>query len=382
MAKTFYGNLKLGILGGGQLGRMLLQKATDFNISNAVLDPDANAPCKNLCDEFTVGDFKDFKTVYDFGKKVDLLTIEIEHVAVEALEQLEREGVKVFPQPNIIRLVQDKGSQKIFYRTNKIPTAEFHFIEKKNQLGEYTHFLPFVQKLRKGGYDGRGVQVIKTEADFEKGFDAPSILEKYIPFEKEIAVIVARNENGEVKTFPVVEMEFNPEANLVEFLFSPAHISKEIEENAEAIARKIATDSKIVGVLAVEMFVTKEGEVLVNEIAPRPHNSGHQTIESNITSQYEQHLRAILNLPLGSTEIISPSVMVNLLGEKDFSGEAKYEGLEKALAIEGVYVHLYGKKTTKPFRKMGHVTVVAKTIEEAKEKAKRVKQILKVISEN
>jgi len=376
--KNFYNNLKLGILGGGQLGRMLLQKAADFNISNAVLDPDADAPCKYISDEFSVGDFKDYKTVYEFGKKVDVLTIEIEHVNVEALEALEKEGVKVYPQAAIVKLIQDKGAQKIFYRTNKIPTAEFHLIENRQQLNDQKTFLPYVQKLRRGGYDGRGVQVMKSEKDFENGFDAPSVLEKYIPFEKEISVIAARNESGEVKTFPVVEMEFNREANLVEFLFSPSGISDVIASQAEVIAKKIAAESKIVGVLAVEMFVTKDGEVLVNEMAPRPHNSGHHTIEANITSQYEQHLRAILNMPLGSTEIISPAVMVNLLGEKNHTGAAKYEGLDEALAMEGVYIHLYGKKNTKPFRKMGHVTCVAPTLEEAKQKAKKVQQLIKV----
>ena len=378
MQKHFYNDLKLGILGGGQLGRMLLQKAADYNISNAVLDPDADAPCKYISDAFTTGDFKDYKTVYDFGKKVDVLTIEIEHVNVEALEALEKEGVKVYPQAHIIKLVQDKGAQKIFYRTNKIPTAEFHLIENKGQLADQKNFLPYVQKLRRGGYDGRGVQVMKSENDFEKGFDSPSVLEKYVPFDKEISVIVARNESGEIKTFPVVEMEFNPEANLVEFLFSPSHITQTIAEKAEAIAKKIAADSKIVGVLAVEMFVTKTGDVLVNEMAPRPHNSGHHTIEANITSQYEQHLRAILNLPLGSTDIVSPAVMVNLLGEKNHSGAAVYEGLDKALAMEGVYIHLYGKKNTKPFRKMGHVTCIGKTLDEARQKAKKVQQLLKV----
>lgn len=381
MNKTFYSTLKLGILGGGQLGRMLLQKAADFNISNAVLDPDADAPCKNIADEFTKGDFKDYQTVVDFGRKTDLLTIEIEHVNVQALELLEREGIKVFPQSHVVKLVQDKGAQKIFYRANKIPTAEFHLVENKSQLMEQRSFLPFVQKLRHGGYDGRGVQIMKTEKDFEKGFDAPSVLEKFIPFEKEISVIVARNENGEAKTFPVVEMEFNPEANLVKFLFSPSSVSKEVSAKAEAIARKIAVDAQITGVLAVEMFVTKEGDVLVNEMAPRPHNSGHHTIEGNITSQYEQHLRAILNLPLGSTSILNPAVMVNLLGEKNHSGIAKYDGLEQVLAMEGVYVHLYGKKNTKPFRKMGHVTCIAATVDEAMQKAKLVKEKLKVISE-
>lgn len=379
-SKRFYNELKLGILGGGQLGRMLLQKAADYNISNAVLDPDPDAPCRNICDEFIVGDFNDYQAVYSFGKKVDLLTIEIEHVNVDALEALEKEGVRVFPQPQIIRLVQDKGAQKIFYRTNGIPTAEFHLIENKTQLNEQRDFLPYVQKLRKGGYDGRGVQVMRTVADLEKGFDAPSVLEKFVPFEKEISVIVARNESGEVKTFPVVEMEFNPEANLVEFLFSPSAVSIEVQHKAEAIAKKIAMDAQIVGVLAVEMFVTSKGEVLVNEMAPRPHNSGHQTIEGNITSQYEQHLRALFNLPLGSTNVIAPSVMVNLLGEKAHTGRAKYEGLEKVLSMEGVYIHLYGKKNTKPFRKMGHVTVVATTIEEAKRKAVIVKETVKIIT--
>ncbi len=380
MKKDFYNNLKLGILGGGQLGRMLLQKAIDFNIGNAVLDPDADAPCKNICDEFFIGDFNDYQTVYEFGKKADILTIEIEHVNADALEALEKEGVKVFPQSNIIRLVQDKGAQKIFYRTNKIPTAEFHLIENKQQLRDQKNFLPCVQKLRKGGYDGRGVQVLHSESDFEKGFDAPSVLEKFIPFEKEISVIVARNESGEIKTYPIVEMEFNKEANLVEFLISPSAISKEIASTADGIARKIAEHSGIVGILAVEMFVTKSGEVLVNEMAPRPHNSGHHTIEANVTSQYEQHLRAILNLPLGSAEIISPAVMVNLLGEKNHTGTAVYQGLNEVLAKEGVYIHLYGKKNTKPFRKMGHVTVIADSIEEAKMKAIFVKENIKVIT--
>jgi 5-(carboxyamino)imidazole ribonucleotide synthase len=378
--KPFYDTLKLGILGGGQLGRMLIQKAIDLNITTCVLDGDENAPCKNICDEFTHGKFSDFDSVYNFGKNIDILTIEIEHVNADALEILEKEGKRVFPQPRIIKLVQDKGSQKIFYRTNKIPTAEFHLIENKAELEKYADFVPFVQKLRKGGYDGRGVQVILSKNDFEKGFNEPSVLEKYIPFEKEIAVIVGRNENGAVKTFPAVEMDFNPEANLVEFLFSPANISEEIETKAEDIAMKIAIDSGIVGLLAVEMFVTKDGEVLVNEIAPRPHNSGHHTIEANITSQYELHLRAILNLPLGSTQILKPSVMVNLLGEKDYSGNAKYDGLERVLAMEGVHVHLYGKKITKPFRKMGHVTCLADSLEEAMSKAKEVKNFLKVIA--
>ncbi len=380
MNKPFYDNFKLGILGGGQLGRMLLLKAADLNISNSVLDPDAEAPCSTICDEFIHGNFNDFETVYQFGKKVDLLTIEIEHVNVEALEKLESEGLKVFPQPRIIKLVQDKGAQKIFYRTHQIPTSEFHLIENKAELAKHKSFLPFVQKLRTGGYDGRGVQVMHTEKDFEKGFDAPGILEKFVDFEKEIAVIVARNEKGEMKTFPIVEMEFNPEANLVEFLSSPSSVSESVSQNAKTLAEKVAAGLKITGLLAVEMFVTKSGEILVNEIAPRPHNSGHHTIEANVTSQYEQHLRAILDLPLGSTDLVHPAVMVNLLGEKGFTGHAKYNGLEKILAMEGVHVHLYGKKITKPFRKMGHVTCVGATVEDAFTKAKYVKDHLKVTS--
>ena len=381
MSKPFNAQFfNLGILGGGQLGRMLIQKAIDFNIAATVLDPDENAPCQSICDEFIIGDFNDYDAVYRFGKNVDILTIEIEHVNVEALEKLESEGLVIYPQPKIIRLVQDKGGQKIFYRTNKIPTPEFHLIENKKELVHYIGFLPFVQKLRKGGYDGRGVQVMQTESDFEKGFDAPSVLEKFVDFESEIAVIIARNASGEMKTFPVVQMEFNREENLVDLLFSPANVSEKISEKAKAIAEMIAGCSGIVGVLAVEMFVTKTGEIMVNEIAPRPHNSGHHTIEANITSQYEQHLRAILNLPLGSTDLIHPVVMVNLLGEKKYSGLAVIIGLEKILAIEGVHVHLYGKKFTKPFRKMGHVTCVADTIEEALNKAKYVKKNLKVIS--
>lgn len=380
MSKAFYDTLRFGILGGGQLGRMLIQKATDFNVTNVVLDPDPEAPCRYLADEFVCGSFQDYDTVLAFGRTVDLLTIEIEHVNVEALEQLEKEGIVVYPQSRVIRLVQDKGLQKIFYRTHGIPTAEFHLLDSIEHIAKYSSQFPFIQKLRKGGYDGKGVVKLENSGEIMKGFDAPSILEKLIDFEKEISVLVARNAQGECKAFPVVEMEFNPEANLVEYLFSPASISPQHEQKAESIAMEVARSIQLVGLLAVEMFLTKSGEILVNEIAPRPHNSGHQTIEGNITSQYEQHLRAILGLPLGSTNITKPSVMVNLLGEKGFSGHAVYEGLKEALAIDGVHLHLYGKKITKPFRKMGHVTVTADTLEEAKAKAKKVKDLIRVIA--
>ncbi|MBK6446916.1 MAG: 5-(carboxyamino)imidazole ribonucleotide synthase [Bacteroidetes bacterium] len=380
MSKAFYDTLRFGILGGGQLGRMLLQKAADFNVTNCVLDPDPEAPCRFIADEFVCGSFRDFDTVINFGRNLDLLTIEIEHVNVDALEQLEKEGVKVYPQSKVIRLVQDKGLQKIFYRTHGIPTAEFHLLDSIAHIEKYASQFPFMQKLRKGGYDGKGVVRLESSNEINKGFDEPSILEKLVDFEKELSVLVARNSQGECFAFPVVEMEFNAEANLVEYLFSPALISADQEKKAIQIATHVAQSIQVVGLLAVEMFLTRSGEILVNEIAPRPHNSGHQTIEGNVTSQYEQHLRAILGLPLGSTQITKPSVMVNLLGEKGYTGHALYEGLQEALAIDGVHLHLYGKKITKPFRKMGHVTVTADTLEEAKLKAIRVNKMIRVIA--
>ncbi len=376
--KSFYGDLKLGILGGGQLGRMLIQESINYNITTHVLDPDGDAPCKNLCGKFVKGSLTDYQTVYDFGKEVDLLTIEIEKVNVDALEQLENEGIIVYPQSRVIRLIQDKGIQKQFFKENDIPSSPFRLIQDKAELVTGDFPMPFIQKLRKDGYDGRGVQAIRTKDDLAKAFDAVSIIEDWVDFEMELAVIVARNENGEVKTFPCVEMDFNPEVNLVEFLISPSTLSFDILQTADRLAIKIAEDLKIVGILAVEMFLTKNGEILVNEIAPRPHNSGHQSIEGNYTSQYEQHLRAIFNLPLGDTRSISNAVMINLLGEKGFEGLAEYEGLNEILKIDGVYVHLYGKKITKPFRKMGHVTILDDDREKAIEKAKIVKEIIKV----
>ena len=376
--KAFYGDLKVGILGGGQLGRMLIQEAINFNVNVRVLDPDPNAPCKNICDEFTVGSLTDYQTVYNFGKGTDLLTIEIEKVNVEALQKLEEEGVIVYPQPRVIRLIQDKGLQKEFFKQNEIPTAPFQLITSKEHLIGARFDFPYIQKLRKDGYDGRGVYKLLSAADVENAFEAPSIIEEWVDFEKEIAVIVARNENGDITTFPCVEMDFNPDANLVEFLISPSTLPVEILKEAEVLATKIAEDLKIVGLLAVEMFLTKSGELLVNEIAPRPHNSGHHTIEGNYTSQFEQHLRAIFNLPLGDTRCIANAVMVNLLGEKGYEGPAEYEGLNSILRMDGVYVHLYGKKITNPFRKMGHVTVVDEDRERAIEKAKAVKDKIKV----
>ena len=378
--KAFYGDLRLGILGGGQLGRMLIQQAINYNVTVKVLDPDREAPCRKLCDEFVVGSLGDYETVYNFGKKVDLLTIEIEKVNVDALEQLEKEGVLVYPQPRIIRLIQDKGLQKQFFKENDIPTAEFQVISSAEQLRKSHIPFPYIQKLRRDGYDGRGVYKVLDESYLHKAFTEPSLIERLIDFEKEIAVIVARNENGETKCFPMVEMEFNPEVNLVEFLIAPSTLPFEVHEQAERVAIKIAECLNIVGLLAVEMFLDKHGKILVNELAPRPHNSGHQTIEGNIVSQFEQHLRAIFNQPLGDTACLNNAIMINILGAPGYEGPAVYQGIEKVLECAGVYVHLYGKALTKPFRKMGHVTIVDADREKAIEKARFVQQTLKVIS--
>jgi len=378
--KAFYGDLKLGILGGGQLGRMLIQQAINYNVTIKVLDPDREAPCRKLCDEFVIGSLSDYDTVYKFGKKVDLLTIEIEKVNVDALEQLEKEGVVVYPQPRIIRLIQDKGLQKQFFKENDIPTAEFQVISSAEQLKQSHIPFPYIQKLRRDGYDGKGVYKVKDESYLAGAFTEPSLIERWVDFEKELAVIVARNENGDVSTFPLVEMEFNAEANLVEFLISPSTLPFDIHEQAKVIAEKIAEDLNIVGLLAVEMFLTKDGKILVNELAPRPHNSGHQSIEGNVVSQFEQHLRAIFNQPLGDTATISNAIMINILGEQEYAGPAIYQGIEKILKCPGVYVHLYGKALTKPFRKMGHVTIVDADREKAIEKARFVQATLKVIS--
>ncbi len=369
---------RLGILGGGQLGRMLIQEAINFNISVSVLDPDANAPCKNICSYFEKGSLSDYETVYNFGKNVDILTIEIEKVNVDALEQLQKEGVVVYPQPRVIRLIQDKGLQKQFFKENNIPTANFKLIANKEQLANNYFQFPYIQKLRKDGYDGKGVIKIIDEASTQQAFNEPSLIEEFIGFEKEIAIIVSRNEKGEINTFPMVEMDFNPDANLVEFLISPSAYSEEIKIKAKNIAIEIAECLKIVGILAVEMFLTKEHDIIVNEIAPRPHNSGHHSIEGNYTSQFEQHLRAIFNMPLGDTQTINHAVMINLLGENGFEGLAEYEGLDKVLKHSGVYIHLYGKEFTKPYRKMGHVTVINENREKALEIAKFVKQTLKI----
>ena len=380
MISKWYGkDLRLGVLGGGQLGRMLIQAANDLNIHIHCLDPDPNAPCSEIAHSFSCGSLTDFNTVLNFGSDKHLITVEIENVNVEALVELEKKGVKVFPQPNVLKLIQDKGLQKEFYLKNNIPTAAFELISSKAELLLKTDF-PFVHKLRTGGYDGKGVKIISNLSEAEQSFDAPSVIEEKIDFQKELSVLVARNEKGEIKTFPLVECEFNPEANLVEFLFSPADVSPEIELKAKEIASQLIGKLNIVGLLAVELFLTKSNELLVNEIAPRPHNSGHHTIECCTTSQFSQHLRAILNLPLGDTSLIQAGAMINLVGEKEFNGPVIYDGLENLLSIPGVFPHLYGKEISKPFRKMGHITITGKDINELKAKRDKIKGLIRVIS--
>jgi 5-(carboxyamino)imidazole ribonucleotide synthase len=370
----------IGLLGGGQLGRMLLQAAIDLDIKVSCLDPDAEAPCHELAHFFKEGSFQDYDAVYQFGRHFDVVSIEIEHVNIEALEQLEKEGKQVFPQPHILRMIQDKRLQKQFFQDHGFPTAPFVLTESQSDITKHADFLPAFHKLGKGGYDGKGVQRINSLADQSKGFNVPGLLEKAVDFEKELAVIVARNEQGQISAFPAVEMVFHPEHNLVDFLFSPAAISMEIESKAGKIAIDLIDQMGLVGVLAVEMFLTTSGEILINEVAPRPHNSGHQTIRGNETSQYEQHLRAISGLPLGSTKPKGVSGMLNLLGADGFNGPAKYEGLDDALAIPGVYPFLYGKKITKPFRKMGHVTILGDSKEDVIAKSEKVKNLIRVVS--
>ncbi|WP_020595330.1 5-(carboxyamino)imidazole ribonucleotide synthase [Spirosoma panaciterrae] len=374
----------IGILGGGQLGLMLLQAAIDWNLRVHILDPDTEAPCRHLCSQFVQGSLTDYDTVYQFGQAVDVLTIEIERVNVEALEALEREGKRVYPQPSVIRTIQDKRLQKQFYRDHNLPTADFILTENRADVAmleiQQPDFLPAFHKLGRDGYDGRGVQRIASVADVGKAFDAPGVLEKAVDFEKELAVIVARNEQGAIQTFPTVEMVFHPEHNLVEYLFAPAEISEAIDQRAQTIARQTAEAFGIVGLLAVELFLDKAGNVLINEVAPRPHNSGHHTIRANVTSQFEQHWRAILNYPLGDTAAYQPAAMINLLGEDGHTGPAQYEGLEALLAMPGVFPFFYGKAITKPFRKMGHVTVMDDSLDALREKVADVRQGIKVIA--
>jgi 5-(carboxyamino)imidazole ribonucleotide synthase len=384
MINYFSSNFKLGILGGGQLGRMLLAETQKFDIYTCVLDASKDAPCASICNEFEQGDLMDFKTVYNFGKKVDLLTIEIENVNVDALERLEDEGVKVYPSSKTIRTIQNKAKQKLFYTDHSIPTAPYlrfaHTPEILTAVKRESLTFPFVWKKAQFGYDGMGVKIVRSFADLDELPNVECVVEEMISFQNELAVIVARNANGDLKTYPVVEMEFHPEANQVEYVICPARISVDIAKKAEFIALKVSQAFQHVGLLAVELFLTNNNEILVNEVAPRPHNSGHYSIEASFTNQFEQHLRAILNLPLGSTTSKVSGIMVNLVGEEDHTGEVVYKNMEKIMKMEGVTPHIYGKKITKPFRKMGHVTIVNEDINKARQIAEKVKKTIKVIS--
>jgi len=384
MANYFSSNFKLGILGGGQLGKMMLYSTRKFDITTHVMDASDDAPCKIACNDFVQGDLMDFEAVYNFGKTVDLLTFEIENVNVDALEKLEQEGLKVYPSSKTLRLIQNKATQKLFYRDHGIPTADFnrfaYLSEIKESIENGGLEFPFVWKAAQFGYDGKGVKVVRNLEDLKDLPTGECITETLVPFKNELAVIIARNEAGEVKSYPVVEMEFHPEANQVEYVICPARISDAVADKARTTALVVSQAFEHVGLLAVELFQTENDEILVNEVAPRPHNSGHQTIEASYTSQFEQHIRAILNLPLGNTENKVAGIMVNLVGAEGHTGDVVYEHIEAIMKLEGVTPHIYGKKQTRPFRKMGHVTIVNADLTEARRVAQVVKQTINVIS--
>jgi len=375
---------KIGILGGGQLGKMICLEAARLDLEIHILDKSESYPAAHLCSRFVKGDFTNYEDVLAFGKELDIITIEIERVNVEALKALEHMGKEVYPQPNALEIIQDKGKQKDFYTQNNIPTSTYqHFANKTAILASIEAddlSLPFVQKACQDGYDGKGVHVVKSAADVEYIMDTPSIIEALVDIDKELAVIVARNPTGEVVTYPVVEMEFHPTANLVEYLLCPSTVSQEVATEANKLAKQVMESFDLCGLLAVEMFLTKSGQLLINEVAPRPHNSGHHTLDAAHTSQFEQHLRAVMNLPLGDTSNICASVMVNLLGEANHTGAVKYEGMEEAMNIPGANILLYGKTETRPHRKMGHATLLADNVNEARSNAQKLKQILSIKS--
>lgn len=380
----FSSDFTLGIVGGGQLGKMILHDTQKYDIRTKILDPAANAPSRIGCNTFEQGSLTDFDTVYNFGKDCDAITIEIENVNTEALAKLESEGKKVYPRPKALDIIKNKSIQKQFYREEHIPTSPFFTFNSKAEMLELlkqkAYKAPFVWKSATGGYDGKGVQIVKDMADIEAIPDVPGLVEELINYKKELAIIIIRNPEGDTTTFPIVEMDFHPTANLVEYVFSPALVDERHIQQAKSIAEKVASSLNHVGVLAIELFLTTDDDILVNEMAPRVHNSGHLTIEGNETSQFEQHLRAVLNLPLGSTEMIRPAVMINLVGDENYTGPVFYEGIEDVMTVPGVYVHLYGKAETKPFRKMGHITITGKTLDEARNKAKDIRQKIRVIS--
>lgn len=380
----FSSDFKLGILGGGQLGKMMLYETRKWDVFTKVLDASADAPSRMSCNEFVQGSLLDFDTVYNFGKDVDILTIEIENVNLDALEKLEDEGVKVYPQPKALRIIQNKAKQKLFYVDNNIPTADFqrfaYLSEIEDSVGNGGLKFPFVWKVAQFGYDGQGVKVVRSLADLEGLPTGECIAETMVPFKNELAVIVSRNAEGEIKTYPVVEMEFHPEANQVEYVICPARINDKVADKARALALKVADKIGLTGLLAVEMFQTEDDEILVNEVAPRPHNSGHYSIEASYTNQFEQHIRSILGLPLGNTDSKVAGVMVNLVGAEGHTGNVVYKNINEILAMEGVTPHIYGKAQTRPFRKMGHVTIVNSDLNKARAIAEKVKETIQVIS--
>jgi 5-(carboxyamino)imidazole ribonucleotide synthase len=386
MKRMFSTEFSLGILGGGQLGKMLLSETQKWDIHTHVLDPSPEAPCRTGCHVFKQGSLMDYETVFEFGKNLDVLTIEIESVNLDALSDLEQQGVKTYPRAETLRFIQDKGVQKTFYAQHQIPTSPFELYESRSALIEAYHsgafVFPQVWKICRGGYDGNGVQVLRAVEDFEKIPDAPCVLERLIPFTHELAVIVARAPSGQEVTYPVVEMEFHPEANQVEYVICPARIDDNLAHKAQEVALKVSRALKHEGLLAVELFATKTGDILVNEVAPRPHNSGHYSIEAAYTNQFEQHIRAILDLPLGNTQSKVAGIMVNLVGSEGYTGPVHYENIEEILGIPGVTPHIYGKKETRPFRKMGHVTIVHEDMAQARSIAQKVKQRINVISKS
>ncbi len=379
-----YSNLKLGIIGGGQLGKMLLQVTSRYNINSKILDPSNDSPCKNLCNEFFLGDLMDHDAVYEFGKKCDLITYEIEHVNTKALEKLESEGIDIFPKPSTLKIIQNKSIQKKFFVKNNIPTAKYRFFKSISDFLEFSKNknidFPCVWKKTKFGYDGYGVKKINSLNEITNLPDSEFIIEDYVPFKKELATTVVRNKSGQIEIFPMVEMIFNSNSNQVEYVLCPAQIDKEVVEKAKAIALNVANAFENIGLLTVEMFMTKDNQILVNEVAPRPHNSAHYSIEACISSQFDQHIRSILNLPLGCSKPNSYAVMVNLVGEEGQTGSVSYSGIEKAMQNNNVSIHIYGKSKTKPNRKMGHATVLDTDLENGLEVAKSIKKIITIKS--
>ena len=380
----FSSDFKLGILGGGQLGKMLLYDAKRYDLHTKVMDSNKDAPCNKIADDFIIGDITDYDDVINFGNSVDLITVEIENVNTDALEFLEKLGKKVYPSAKNLRIIQNKSDQKNFYSKNNLPTSKFknysNIEELKRNFRHDNFEFPFVWKSSRFGYDGKGVKIIKNIEDLDFSYDHQCLIEEKISIKKELSVIVSRNTDGEIKCFPVVEMEFNEKSNLVEYVMCPANISKQTEEKAIIIASEIAKKFEMVGLLAVELFVSNEDEILINEVAPRPHNSGHHTIECCVTSQFDQHIRSILNLPLGETGILIPGIMVNLVGENMEEGNVNYKNINDIFDIPGVYIHIYGKKKSRLNRKMGHITIVNKDINKAIEIGKSIKNKIKVTS--